>query len=369
MSSTPPFPPPGPDHLLLVLQQLGEAAGLYEQVMADRLGLNRTDVIVLSLLGLRGPQTAGQLAEATGLTTGAVTGVIDRLERAGFARRAPDPGDRRRVIVTLLRERLAPAVRLNEPLHRAIHALDQDFTAAQRVAVAAYVQRAAGHFRAEALRLRAEVAADAPSSSGLQDGLASAPLAGLKRGRLEFSSGVARLSLDAAAPAGALFSARFEGRPPRVTARQGTVAIAYPRFGSFGWKRSGAAVSLSPVVPWDLELRGGVARLEADLGRLELARLEVRGGSHAVQVRLPHPHGTVPVRLTGGASDIAFLRPAGAEARLRVTGGVTSLRFDAQRLGAVGGTVLLETPGFARAEHRYDLEFTGGAAGLSVTSD
>lgn len=157
--SIPPFPPPGPDHLLLVLQQLGEAAGLYEQVMADRLGLTRTDVGVLGLVGLRGAQTAGQLAEATGLTTGAITGVIDRLERARFARRGPDPSDRRRVMVTLQLEHLEEILRLNTPLHLLVHDLDADYTAAQRAAIADYVARAAALFRVEALRLRAEVAA------------------------------------------------------------------------------------------------------------------------------------------------------------------------------------------------------------------
>jgi DNA-binding MarR family transcriptional regulator len=48
---------------------------------------------------LHGPSPAGRIAELTGLTTGAVTGVIDRLEHAGFAQRAPDPSDRRKVIV------------------------------------------------------------------------------------------------------------------------------------------------------------------------------------------------------------------------------------------------------------------------------
>lgn len=154
MSRAPAFPPPGPDHLLLVLRELGEAAGLFEQVFASRIGLARTDLQVLSLLAARGPQTAGQLAEATGLTTGAITGVIDRLDRAGYARRAPDPGDRRRVMVELRLERLLPLQQLNEPLHRAIHALDAEFPAAQRLAISDYVRRASAHFRAEAEALR-----------------------------------------------------------------------------------------------------------------------------------------------------------------------------------------------------------------------
>ncbi len=152
-----PPPPPGPaDSPFLVLRELGEAAGLLEQVMADRVGVARTDLVVASLLAVHGPQSAGQLAEATGLTTGALTGSLDRLERVGFARRSADPADRRRVIVTLRLERLGPVVALNQPLHQSLHDLDAELKPAERTRVSDYVRRAAGLFRAEALRLRAE---------------------------------------------------------------------------------------------------------------------------------------------------------------------------------------------------------------------
>src|SRR5437762_10316436 len=65
----------------------------------ESVGLNSTDIGSLCLLLLHGPAPAGRLAELTGLTTGAVTGVIDRLEAGGFVRREFDPADRRRVIV------------------------------------------------------------------------------------------------------------------------------------------------------------------------------------------------------------------------------------------------------------------------------
>jgi DNA-binding MarR family transcriptional regulator len=66
---------------------------------AEAVGLNPSDLGCLCLLLLHGPSSAGRLAELLGLTTGAVTGVIDRLERAGFAQRLVDPSDRRKVIV------------------------------------------------------------------------------------------------------------------------------------------------------------------------------------------------------------------------------------------------------------------------------
>lgn len=76
---------------------------LFHTAIAERLGLNPSDHKVADILSLEdGPVTPGRLAELTGLTTGAITGVLDRLEHAGFVTREPDPGDRRRVILRLL---------------------------------------------------------------------------------------------------------------------------------------------------------------------------------------------------------------------------------------------------------------------------
>jgi DNA-binding MarR family transcriptional regulator len=92
---------------------------LYSQTVADRLGVNSTDLECLDFIALRGPLTAGEIAEAAGLTTGAITGVIDRLEQAGFARRQRDEQDRRKVLVALtpaVERRIAPLYR---PMERA----------------------------------------------------------------------------------------------------------------------------------------------------------------------------------------------------------------------------------------------------------
>jgi DNA-binding MarR family transcriptional regulator len=69
----------------------------FDQAMADHIGINRTDARCIDLIDQAGGMTAGELARAAGLTTGAVTAVVDRLEKAGLARRVPDPADRRRV--------------------------------------------------------------------------------------------------------------------------------------------------------------------------------------------------------------------------------------------------------------------------------
>jgi DNA-binding MarR family transcriptional regulator len=80
----------------------------FHDAVAGYLGINRTDLRCLDILDLAGRQTAGELAAAMGLSTGAVTAMLDRLEKTGYVRRLRDPGDRRRVLVEpaeLARER------------------------------------------------------------------------------------------------------------------------------------------------------------------------------------------------------------------------------------------------------------------------
>jgi len=84
------------------MREISGLGVLHSQMIAERLGVNSTDLECLDLIVMRGPVTAGELARATNLTTGAITGVIDRLERAGFAAREPDPADRRKVRVRAL---------------------------------------------------------------------------------------------------------------------------------------------------------------------------------------------------------------------------------------------------------------------------
>jgi DNA-binding MarR family transcriptional regulator len=83
----------------LLGRELSTAVVLFHQAVAERVGLNATDFKCLDLLDRMGPITAGQLSELMGLTGGAVTGIIDRLEAAGLAQRERDQSDRRRVII------------------------------------------------------------------------------------------------------------------------------------------------------------------------------------------------------------------------------------------------------------------------------
>jgi DNA-binding MarR family transcriptional regulator len=89
------------DALSLEVRASQGAVDQMDDAACKALGINRTDGRCLDVIDREGPVAAGRLAEASGLTTAAVTAVIDRLEKAGYARRVGDPTDRRRVLVEL----------------------------------------------------------------------------------------------------------------------------------------------------------------------------------------------------------------------------------------------------------------------------
>lgn len=104
----------------LELRTMGARSVMLSHAVASRLGISPADLETMDILTTSGPLTAGRLAELTGLTTGAITGVVDRLERSGFVRRERDVNDRRRVIVHLVPDRARKIAKLFEPLARAM---------------------------------------------------------------------------------------------------------------------------------------------------------------------------------------------------------------------------------------------------------
>jgi DNA-binding MarR family transcriptional regulator len=89
------------DALVTAFRVNGNLDRAFDNLAAQRLGVNETDLLCLNVIESRGGVTAGELAAEAGLTSGAITGVVDRLERAGYARRERDPDDRRRVAITV----------------------------------------------------------------------------------------------------------------------------------------------------------------------------------------------------------------------------------------------------------------------------
>ena len=96
---------------------------IFGQTVASRVGISSSDLECLDFLIIDGRVTAGRLAELTGLTTGAITGVVDRLEKAGLVRRERDEEDRRKVFIAIVPENVAKVGRFYEHLQRGMQEL------------------------------------------------------------------------------------------------------------------------------------------------------------------------------------------------------------------------------------------------------
>src|SRR5881227_529782 len=191
----------------------------------------------------------------------------------------------------------------------------------------------------------------------------TAPLGAATHGRLEFVRGASLITLAADPAMPELFHAHFEGPVPKVQVHAGEVTIQYRRLSltewakyALLWGRHAAAIRLSASIPWQIAIRGGVSKLNADLRGLRLGEFDVRGGASEVEALLPAPAGVVAIRITGGASNVTLYRPAGTAARVQVRSGASRLTFDDQHFGAVGGPVRLATPGYTNAADRYEIE-------------
>lgn len=330
------------------------------QAVAERSGMNLTDLQCIAILISTGPITAGQLAETTGLTTGAVTGVIDRMERAGYVRREKDPGDGRRVVVQPVLEALEQAgAGLFGPQEGQLDALMSEYDDRDLAIFLDLMRKANTVTREEIDRIRA--------AAGDKEGENPPPLGSVERGRLVFVNGTTRLTLRVASAMDTLYQANFEGTAPKVEFEAGTVTVRRSRrFTLFDLRKHAETFTLNPAVPWEIEVRGGAARLEANLEGLELSSFALKGGIGDVVLKLPEPLGTVKVRLTGGMAKASFYRPAGVEVQLNARGGFSKLAFDEQNLHGGGGKVQLQSPGYREANNRYDIEISGGASEIAV---
>jgi hypothetical protein len=136
---------------------------------------------------------------------------------------------------------------------------------------------------------------------------------------------------------------------------------------STGEKRA-AEITLSRSIPWQIAIQGGASDVTAELGGLKLTGLEVKGGLSSISLELPVPVGIVPIRISGGASDITVRRPAGVAARAHLKGWVSTFIFDDQTFGDVGNNVRLQSSGFEPTAPYYDIEVTSSASMITITS-
>jgi len=116
------------ENFTLGMRGLGTRTVVYQQNVAASLGLYNNDYLSVDILHEKGPITAGELSKLTGLATGSVTALIDRLEKNGFVRRENDPNDRRKVIIVPLYENKEEVSNTYHPLHSAMLKLASSYT-------------------------------------------------------------------------------------------------------------------------------------------------------------------------------------------------------------------------------------------------
>src|SRR3954464_1057649 len=137
-------------------RRMGTRTVMFHAAIADRLGLNPSDHKCADLIwNETGPITAGRLAEVTGLSTGAITGVVDRLEKAGFVERVPDPDDRRRVVIQGTKDGRAPDMRhLFTPIMEGTATLCDSYSNEQLALIVGFMQRCGAVTEAQIQHLR-----------------------------------------------------------------------------------------------------------------------------------------------------------------------------------------------------------------------
>ncbi len=346
------------DSVLRSLRRVNLQGSFLGQTVAIRFGLSESDIETLEQLMDMGATSAGKLSEITGLTSGAVTRVIDRLEQSGYVRRVPDPTDRRRVIVEVVPERIAA---IQSTLGRVSTASAKEigrYTDAQLELIADFLTRMEQVTREEATALR-----DLPDSDG--GSRHAAPVGGLERARLYFKGGVNEVLVAGSTDLQDLYQARFDGQVPQVRLRDGVVTVQYKRPWSWSARDLRSDFTLNARLPWDIEVSGGANKLQGKLTDVDLRSFTLGGGVNQLRLTLGRPIGDIPIRLPS-ANSIRLERPAGSALRLRIGGGAAHIEFDGMKVGPAGGHPSLESPGASSAADRFSVEIEGGVSRLTV---
>ena len=312
------------DSVLRALRRVNLQGSFFGQTVAIRFGLSESDIETLEALIDMGASTAGRLSELTGLTSGAVTRVIDRLEQAGFVRRVPDPADRRRVIVEVVPDKVAAVQATLEPGRAARRPTRSAATPTPSSAlITDFLTKMEQITRDEATSLRENPEAATAARTPRSPRPSTAPPLG---GLIEREAPRPLRAVVTAPPGRApterdLYRATFEGATPQVRLRDGRVLVQY-RGLPFDWRKRTATFGLNPTIPWAIEVVGGIQRVEADLRSVDVRKFDLVGGTERIQLELGRPHGEVPIRIVGGAKTIRLERPRGVPVRLKVVGSI-----------------------------------------------
>ncbi|WP_437959217.1 MarR family transcriptional regulator [Sorangium sp. So ce119] len=168
-------------------RELSTQSVLFHQAIAERLGLKGTDHKYLDVLrraAEAGPVTPGDLVQLTGLTSGGVTGVLDRLEAAGFVRRVKHPSDRRQLVIEPVTERYAEIGALFAPFRERWAVLCARYSLAELRLICDFFEQATALMAEEIARMQAPPGPGAaPASAAPRPGAGAARTAGAAKAR------------------------------------------------------------------------------------------------------------------------------------------------------------------------------------------
>jgi hypothetical protein len=220
-------------------------------------------------------------------------------------------------------------------------------------------------------------AALAPAATfGTRQASVSDRTGGLTAATLDLDYNGATIDIQGGSLGDSLYQARVDypgsDDPPTISLdrENGTLAISesssFAPLHLFGSTRRHVAVTVTDRIPWTIRMHGGTANAHLDLRRLQLAKLEISGGASRVEAQLPTPKGTVLIDLAGGVSNLTLRAPAGAQWRVALSGGVSALRINGSLYAAVGGDFEQQSPAYASASDRLDIEISGRASHVDL---
>jgi hypothetical protein len=193
------------------------------------------------------------------------------------------------------------------------------------------------------------------------------PLEGATDAEVMLTFGAGRLTVGTAAP-GMLLDGTYDGGVKVEKAAPGRVRLSPPTPVNLGWNRPPFTwrVGLGAEVPLSLRLESGAADAELDLSGLRLAELRLRTGASETRIMLPAAAGFTRVDAEGGAAAIRFRVPDGVAARVRSSIALGSTDVDVARFPRTAAGDAWESPDYATAANRVEIEVRGGVGSVSV---
>jgi Domain of unknown function (DUF5668) len=219
-------------------------------------------------------------------------------------------------------------------------------------------------------------AALAPAAPfGTRQAESSQPIGGLTAATLDLSYGGATVDIQGGTLGDSLYQAHVDypgsENPPTFSLdhESGTVAIressSFSPFHLFGSTRRHVLVTLTDRIPWSIQIGGGATNLHLDLRHVQLVTLQVAGGANRVDAQLPSPKGTVLIEVSGGASNLTLRAPAESQWHVAVSGGASAVTINGSSFGGLGDFER-QSPGYASAANRFDIEISGGASHIDL---